>query len=170
MAASRARSTGESLASSAASFASESPWSAAASPSPCSRLPVAGAMADCGDGRGRVQSGPSPLPFSGLLVQTLVQIGEGVGATSCGFASCNSPALDCRSGGCGFDSRRPRTQGPLTVVVSGSFLLSRQALAAVDAVTRSIAALPGLARGAWSFTHAKAACSRSSGRAGPWGA
>ncbi len=29
---------------------------------------------------------------------------------------------DCRSGGCGFEPRRPRFKGPLTTVVSGSFL------------------------------------------------
>jgi hypothetical protein len=31
---------------------------------------------------------------------------------------------DCRSGGCGFDSRRPRLDGPLAMVVNGPFLLT----------------------------------------------
>ncbi len=39
---------------------------------------------------------------------------------------------DCRSSGCGFESRRPRLNGPLTAIVSGPFPLIGEALAMRD--------------------------------------
>jgi hypothetical protein len=45
---------------------------------------------------------------------------------------------DCRSGGCGFDSRRPRLKGPLTRVVSGSFVFGRSYCRAFRSATLSV--------------------------------
>ncbi len=90
MAASRARSAGERVASAAASFTSGSPWSAADGPRavppwsiPSPSLPWSASRLEvCGGGVGEVASGVPSFAFSAWLVQTLVQTGGGVGVSA----------------------------------------------------------------------------------------
>jgi len=103
IAASRARSAGDRFASAAASFTSGSPWSAVddpraappwSIPSPSSPWSASGAGA-CGGDAGEVAFRVPALSFSGSLVQTLVQTGEGVGVSPCGLSlAFGVPLLD----------------------------------------------------------------------------
>ena len=79
IAASRCRSSGESLPSSAASRASGSPWSVPSLSLLWSALRLPSA---CGDVASEAASRVPALSFSGSLVQTLVQTGEGVGVSA----------------------------------------------------------------------------------------
>ena len=111
------RSAGESFARSAASFASGSPWSI---PLPC-----------CPGRRRRLR-----VP-AGVGVSVFGFAGANPGANrrrrrrKC-FAviSCVGASAGLQPGGCRFDPGRLHSEDPLTAVVGGSFLLTRQALAA----------------------------------------
>ena len=76
----------------------------------------------------------SALSFSGLLVQTLVQTGEGVGVKPCNIGVSESSLSGLGPGSRRFKSFRPDCECPLTAFVNGSFLLTGHQRASAPAV------------------------------------
>ncbi len=88
MAASFTRSAGERVSKAAASFASGSPWLIAVVPSPSLWSRVWWASAACAGASSEAASRVPAFAFSGSLVQTRVQTGEGVSVIAESVAPC----------------------------------------------------------------------------------